>query len=289
MLLSWLNILAGGVLIGIVYALIGSGLTIMFGVMRVVNFAHGEMVVAGMYMGYFAHSLLGLPAPLAAIIAAVVMFAFGYLLQRLLVEKFMARPQHIQFILFIGIALVITGLHLAVFGPDAHAVDGPITFATISLGPLSLDLVRVQAAGGAAVLILSLVLFLRLAPLGQAMRAAADSRTGSLVIGMNVPRICALASGIGAACAGAAGALISPVFDTEPYLGLEFTLIAFVTVIVGGLGSLAGALVGGVLIGLAEATAALAIDPQLKTAFSYGLLLLVLLLRPRGLFGADAG
>ncbi len=289
MLLSWLNILAGGVLIGIVYALIGSGLTIMFGVMRVVNFAHGEMVVAGMYMGYFAHSLLGLPAPLAAIIAAVVMFAFGYLLQRLLVEKFMARPQHIQFILFIGIALVITGLHLAVFGPDAHAVDGPITFATISLGPLSLDLVRVQAAGGAAVLILSLVLFLRLAPLGQAMRAAADNRTGSLVIGLNVPRICALASGIGAACAGAAGALISPVFDTEPYLGLEFTLIAFVTVIVGGLGSLAGALVGGVLIGLAEATAALAIDPQLKTAFSYGLLLLVLLLRPRGLFGADAG
>ena len=289
MLLSWLNILAGSVLIGIVYALIGSGLTIMFGVMRVVNFAHGEMVVAGMYMGYFAHSLLGLPAPLAAIIAAVVMFAFGYLLQRLLVEKFMARPQHIQFILFIGIALVITGLHLAVFGPDAHAVDGPITFATISLGPLSLDLVRVQAAGGAAVLILSLVLFLRLAPLGQAMRAAADNRTGSLVIGLNVPRICALASGIGAACAGAAGALISPVFDTEPYLGLEFTLIAFVTVIVGGLGSLAGALVGGVLIGLAEATAALAIDPQLKTAFSYGLLLLVLLLRPRGLFGADAG
>ena len=289
MLLSWLNILAGGVLIGIVYALIGSGLTIMFGVMRVVNFAHGEMVVAGMYMGYFAHSLLGLPAPLAAIIAAVVMFAFGYLLQRLLVEKFMPRPQHIQFILFIGIALVITGLHLAVFGPDAHAVDGPITFATISLGPLSLDLVRVQAAGGAAVLILSLVLFLRLAPLGQAMRAAADNRTGSLVIGLNVPRICALASGIGAACAGAAGALISPVFDTEPYLGLEFTLIAFVTVIVGGLGSLAGALVGGVLIGLAEATAALAIDPQLKTAFSYGLLLLVLLLRPRGLFGADAG
>ena len=289
MLLSWLNILAGGVLIGIVYALIGSGLTIMFGVMRVVNFAHGEMVVAGMYMGYFAHSLLGLPAPLAAIIAAVVMFAFGYLLQRLLVEKFMARPQHIQFILFIGIALVITGLHLAVFGPDAHAVDGPITFATISLGPLSLDLVRVQAAGGAAVLILSLVLFLRLAPLGQSMRAAADNRTGSLVIGLNVPRICALASGIGAACAGAAGALISPVFDTEPYLGLEFTLIAFVTVIVGGLGSLAGALVGGVLIGLAEATAALAIDPQLKTAFSYGLLLLVLLLRPRGLFGADAG
>ncbi len=289
MLLSWLNILAGGVLIGIVYALIGSGLTIMFGVMRVVNFAHGEMVVAGMYMGYFAHSLLGLPAPLAAIIAAVVMFAFGYLLQRLLVEKFMARPQHIQFILFIGIALVITGLHLAIFGPDAHAVDGPITFATISLGPLSLDLVRVQAAGGAAVLILSLVLFLRLAPLGQAMRAAADNRTGSLVIGLNVPRICALASGIGAACAGAAGALISPVFDTEPYLGLEFTLIAFVTVIVGGLGSLAGALVGGVLIGLAEASAALAIDPQLKTAFSYGLLLLVLLLRPRGLFGADAG
>lgn len=288
MLIPWLNILAGGVLIGIVYALIASGLTIMFGVMRVVNFAHGEMVVAGMYIGYYAHALLGMPAPLAAIVAAAAMFAFGYLLQRLLVEKFMTRPQHIQFILFIGIALVITGMHLAIFGPDPHAVEGPITFATINLGPLTLDLVRVQAAGGAALLILALILFLRAAPLGQSMRAAADNRTGSLVIGLNVPRICALASGIGAACAGAAGALISPVFDTEPYLGLEFTLIAFVTVIVGGLGSLAGALAGGVLIGLAEAFAALAIDPQIKTAFSYGLLLLVLLLRPRGLFGADA-
>ncbi len=284
----WLNVLAGGVLIGVVYALIASGLTIIFGVMRVVNFAHGEMVVMGMYLGYFIQTLLGLPAPAAALIAALVMFCFGYGLQIAIVERFMARPQHIQFILFIGIALVITGLHLVAFGPDGHAIDGPITFETIDLGPLSLDLVRVQAAAGAAVLLAALIGFLQFSSFGQAMRAAADNRTGALVVGLNLPRVCAVACGIGAACAGAAGALISPVFDTQPYLGVEFTLLAFVTVIVGGLGSLPGALAGGVLIGVTESVAALAIASQMKSAFSYGLLLLVLLLRPRGLFGANA-
>ena len=286
MLQLWLNVLVGGALMGLVYALIACGLTVVFGVMRVINFAHGEMVVAGMYIGYWCAALLNLPTLPAALLAAVIMFALGYLLQRLLVERFMTRPQHVQFILFIGLSLVITGLHLMAFGPDARSVNSPLSFETLAIGPLSLDLVRVQAAAAAALLIAALALFLRLSSFGQAVRAAADNRLGGLVIGLNIPRVFAVTFGIGAACAGAAGALVSPVFDTQPFLAVDFTLIAFVTVIVGGLGSLRGALVGGMLIGVAEASAALLIQPSMKSAFSYALLVLVLLLRPNGLFSA---
>ena len=286
MLQLWLNVLAGGVLTGIVYALVACGLTVVFGVMGVVNFAHGEMVVAGMYIGYLGATWLGLPTLPAAILAAGVMFVFGYALQRWLVERFMTRPQHVQFILFIGLSLVITALHLMIFGPDPRAAPSSLAMDVIELGPLHLDRARVEAASAAAALIVALVAFLRLSPFGQAVRAAADNRLGGLVIGLRIPRIFAVTAGLGAACAGAAGGLIAPIFDTQPFLAVDFTLIAFVVVIVGGLGSLSGALVGGVLIGLAEASAALLIDPAMKTAFSYALLVLVLLIRPDGLFGA---
>ena len=288
MLQLWLNVLAGGVLMGVVYALVACGLTVVFGVMRVVNFAHGEMVVAGMYIGYWSGTLLDIPALPAAGLAALALFAFGYALQRIVVERFMTRPQHLQFILFVGVSLVLTGLHLIAFGPDARSLASPASFATLALGPLRLDLVRVEAAAAAAALMGALALFLRLSTFGQAVRAAADNRLGGFVIGLNIPRIFAVTMGIGAACAGAAGALVAPVFDTQPFLAVDFTLIAFVIVIVGGLGSLSGALVGGVLVGVAEACAALVIDPAMKSAFSYGLLIVVLLLRPNGLFGAKA-
>lgn len=288
MLQLWLNVLAGGALMGVVYALIAVGLTVIFGVMRIVNFAHGEMVVAGMYVGFLCADRLGIPALPAAVIAALLLFVLGYALQRLVVERFVTRPQHVQFILFIGLALIITGLHLMAFGPDARSVQSDLSFDVVSIGPLNLDRSRVDAALAAGALILAVAAFLRYAPFGRAVRAAADNRTGGFVIGLNIPRVFAVTAGIGAACAGAAGALVTPVFDTQPFLALDFTLVAFVTVIVGGLGSLAGALAGGILIGLAEASAALLIDPALKTAFSYALLVLILLLRPSGLFGAHA-
>ena len=284
----WANVLAGGLLIGLVYALIALGLTIIFGVMGVVNFAHGEMVVAGMYIGYGCATELGLPVFVSAAVAALILFALGYILQRLVVQHFMTRPQHVQFVLFIGIALLVTGVHLMMFGPDARSSGSDLSFAVVRLGPLNLDLVRVEAAGAAAAIIAALAAFMRVSAFGRALRAAADNRVGGLVIGLNIPRIFAVTVGIGAACAGAAGALVSPVFDVQPFLALDFTLIAFVTVIVGGLGSFLGALVAGVLIGVSEASAAIVLEPAMKTAFSYALLVLVLLLRPKGLFSAGA-
>lgn len=285
----YLNVLATGVLNGLIYALIAIGLTIIFGVMKVVNFAHGEIVVMGMYLGFWCFELLGM-SPLATTpIAAVVMFAFGYLLQRGLVNRFVARPQHVQFILFIAFALMITGVHVISFGPDPRGIFSLAGFATYEVGGLRVDATRLQAAAGALALMLVLFLFLRHSRTGSQIRAAADNRTGAEVIGVPINHVFAVTAGIGMACAGAAGALVSPLFDTNPFLAVEFTLLGFIVVIVGGLGSLTGALVGGVLIGVAEGLAALVLSPSLKSMFSYALLALVLFLRPQGLFGPADG
>lgn len=281
----YLNVLVSGLLIGFVYALIALGLTIIFGVMRVVNFAHGEMVVIGMYAGYWMWTYTHLPPWLLALPAGAFLFVIGYALQRAIINPFISRPQHAQFILFISLALIITGLHLVLFGADSRPIQDVMTMQSYGLGILRLDKVRTQAAVMALVVIACLIAFLRYSTLGRSIRAAADNLIGAQVIGISVKRVYAVTAGIGMACAGVAGALISPMFDTQPFLATDFTLIAFIIVIVGGLGSMSGALLGGVLIGLAEAIAALAFSPALKTVFSYALLVFVLLLRPNGLFG----
>ncbi|MDA9440632.1 branched-chain amino acid ABC transporter [Bradyrhizobium sp. CCBAU 51745] len=286
MLSLWLNVLAGGILLGLVYGLVALGLTIIFGVMRVVNFAHGEMVVFGVYIGYWAVRLWNVPTIAAAAIAAVVMFLFGYLLEALIVKRFVNRPHHYQFIVFIGLSLLFSGVLLVAFGPDPRPTASQLSFRTVSLGFVSLDLARLQAAITAGLLIALLGVYLRFSSFGRALRAAADNRLGGLVVGLNIPRVYGVTFGIGAACAGAAGALISPLFDAQPYLAVDFTLLAFVTVIVGGLGSFSGALLGGLVIGVAEAIAALMFTPSMKTALPYALLIIILIFRPRGLFGA---
>ena len=277
----YLNVISGGILIGVVYALIALGLTIIFGVMRVVNFAHGEMVVIGMYIGYGLWSAFKLPPWMLAPVAAALLFALGYALQLGIVNAFIDRPQHAQFVLFISFALMITGLHLALFGPDSWPIQTVESMQSYTIGPVRLDVLRSQAALMALLLIIVLMLFLKFSTLGRSIRAAADNLIGAQVIGIRVRKVYAVTAGIGMACAGAAGALVAPIFDTQPFLATDFTLIAFIIVIVGGLGSL----IGGVLIGLSEALAALVISPALKTTFSYALLVLVLLLRPNGLFG----
>jgi branched-chain amino acid transport system permease protein len=281
----YLNVIAGGILIGVVYALIALGLTIIFGVMRIVNFAHGEMVVIGMYVAYGIWSVSKIPPWMIAPAAALALFALGYALQRSIVNAFINRPQHAQFILFIALALIITGLHLVLFGPDSRPIETIESMQSYSVGPLRLDVVRSQAAVMALAFIAALIVFLRRSTVGCSIRAAADNLIGAQVIGIRIRNVYAVTAGIGMACAGTAGALIAPIFDTQPFLATDFTLIAFIIVIVGGLGSLTGALLGGVLIGLSEALAALFFSPALKSVFSYALLAGVLIWRPNGLFG----
>ncbi len=285
----YISVMVNGLMVGAVYALIAVGLNIIFGVMRVVNFAHGEMVVIGMYIGYGLWKLFGLP-PIATVpIAALVMFAAGYAFQRSIGNDFVDQPQHVQFVLYIGLALAITGLNAVVFGPDPRGIESAASFATYQVGPLRIDATRLHAAAAALVLITALWAWLRFSLTGKAIQAAGENITGGRVIGLRIAHLFALTSGIGIACAGTAGALIAPLYDATPYLAGEFTLTAFIIVIVGGLASLPGALLGGLMIGVSEALAAVLIAPSAKSLLSYALLIVVLLLRPAGLIAPRKG
>ncbi len=279
------NAVASGLLIGLVYGLSALGLSVIFGVIRIVNFAHGEIMVMGMFFALLMFRWLGLDPLLSVPLAAALMFGFGYVLQLVVVSRVSHLPEHMQFLLLAAIAIMIVSALLLVFGPDAQGVEVDYAWDSFAVGELIIDYPKMFAAIGAVIVASLLLAFFKYTATGKAIRACADNRMGAQVVGLNVSRLYALTFGIGAACLGAAGAIILLLFEVHPYLAPGYTLLAFVIVIIGGLGSLFGALVGGILIGVSEALAAVLFQPSMKTAFSFGLLILILLLRPQGLLG----
>ena len=284
-LLSLAQAIAKGLLTGMVYGLMALGLSVIFGVMRVVNFAHGEMMVVGMYLAWAAFDYAEVTPLVSLPLIALVFFALGYGLQRAVISPFINRPEHQQFLLLLAIATLLANGCLAIAGPDSRVVQLDSQFDSYELGPLVFDAVRVHAAVAALVIAGLLWLFFTRTRTGKAIRAAADNHMGALVVGLDVRRLYAFTFGVGAACVGAAGALMITIVPVTPFLAAEYTLLAFVIVILGGLGSMTGALLGGLLIGVSEAVAGLLLQPSLKSMFSFGLLIVVLLLRPQGLFG----
>ncbi len=281
----YLNVAVSGVLTGLVYGLMALGLSVIFGVVRVVNFAHGEMMTIAMYLAIVLFGAFGLDPLLMLVPIAGVLFVLGYALQAGLINPFINRPEHSQFILLVAIALIIVNLLLIVFGPDARNVQTSYSFDSFLLGPLIVDATKVYAGGASLLVAGALFAFFRFAPIGKAIRACADNYTGALVVGLDVKRLYALTFGIGAACVGAAGVMLLLIVDVTPSLGPSYTLLAFVIVITGGLGSMPGALIGGLLIGLTEAMAGLFFTPSAKSMFSFAILVLVLLFRPQGILG----
>jgi branched-chain amino acid transport system permease protein len=280
-----LNALVSGLLTGLVYGLSALGLSVIFGVIRIVNFAHGELMVLGMFMALMLFRWFGLDPLMAVPIGAALLFVVGYALQHFVVRRVSYLPDHMQFLLLAGIAIMIVSGCLVVFGPDAQGVQLDYALDSFAIGNLIIDKVRVYAAGAAIIVASALLLFFKYSSTGRAIRACADNYMGAKVVGLNVDRLYALTFGIGAACIGAAGCIILLLVQVHPYLAPAYTLLAFVVVIVGGMGSLFGALLGGILIGVSEEIASVVLQPSLKTAFSFALLIVVLLLRPQGLLG----
>ncbi|MFZ1090045.1 MAG: branched-chain amino acid ABC transporter permease [Xanthobacteraceae bacterium] len=279
----YFNVIISGVLTGLVYGLMALGLSVIFGVVRVVNFAHGEMMAIAMYLAIVLFNTLGVDPLVLVIPLAGVLFVLGYALQAGIINPFISRPEYSQFILLVAIAIIITNVLLIIFGPDARSVQTSYSFDSFAIGPVIVDATKVYAGAGTILIAAVLFAFFRFAPAGKAIRACADNYTGALVVGLDVKRLYALTFGIGAACVGAAGSMMVLLIDVTPALGPAYTLLAFIIVITGGLGSMPGALLGGVLIGLTEALAGLFFTPSAKSMFSFGLLVLVLLLRPQGL------
>jgi branched-chain amino acid transport system permease protein len=281
----YLNVAVSGLLTGLVYGLMAVGLSVIFGVVRVVNFAHGEMMTVAMYLAIALFNSLGLDPLVMAVPVAGALFALGYVMQAGLINPFITRPEYSQFMLLIAVAIIIVNVLLIVFGPDARNVQTSYAFDSFLLGPLITDATKVYAGAATLVITATLFAFFRFAPLGKAIRACADNYTGALVVGLNVKRLYALTFGLGAACVGAAGSILVVLVDVTPALGPALTLLAFIIVITGGLGSMVGAVLGGLLIGFTEAMAGLFFTPSAKSMFSFGLLVLVLLFRPQGILG----
>jgi branched-chain amino acid transport system permease protein len=281
----YLNVVIQGVLTGLVYGLMALGLSVIFGVVRVVNFAHGEFAVVAMYATYVLFSAFRIDPLIAMVPVAAVFFLIGYVLQSALINPFVGRPEHEQFILLVGVGIIIVNLLLMGFGPDARAVNLPYGFDSYEVGPLLIDKARIYAAVAAVAVATALFGFFHRTRTGAAIRACADNLVGAAVVGLNVKRLYAAAFGLGLACVGAAGALLVTIADPAPVLGPAYTLLAFIIVIIGGMGSMAGALIGGVLIGVSEAVAGFVFAPSMKSMFSFALLIAVLVLRPQGLMG----
>jgi branched-chain amino acid transport system permease protein len=205
-----------------------------------------------------------------------------------LINPFVDRPEHAQFMLLVAIALIMVNALLLIFGPDARSVQTSYAFDSFAFGPVIVDATKVYAGAAAIVVAAALFTFFRFSGTGKAIRACADNYTGALVVGLNVKRLYALTFGLGAACVGAAGSMLTLIIDVTPPLGPQYTLLAFIIVITGGLGSMPGALLGGVLIGMTEALAGLMFTPSAKSMFAFAILVLVLLFRPQGILGKRA-
>lgn len=276
---------ASGILIGGVYALVGIGLTIIYGVMRVINFAHGELLMIGMYLTWIIFTAFGVDPFLSIVITIPAMFLFGAFLQKVLINRVLnALPQN-QILLTIGLGLVLSNLVMLIYTSDYKIITTSYSSSTINLAglplsaPLAISLVITSAITAI------LYLFLLKTDTGQAIRATAQDRDAAQLMGINVKRMSVLAFGIGTALAGTAGALVSPTYYIFPQVGVAFTLKAFVIVVLGGMGSVVGATIGGIIIGVTESLAAVYISSGMKEVFVYVLFLLVLLFKPSGLLG----
>ena len=281
----YLNVAVAGILTGLVYGLMALGLSVIFGVVRVVNFAHGEMMTIAMYLAILLFGWFKLDPLLMMVPVAAALFVLGYAMQAGLISPFINRPEHSQFLLLVAIAIIMVNGLLIIFGPDARNVQTSYSYDSFLIGSVIVDATKAYAGAAAVVVAGALFAFFRYAPIGKAIRACADNYTGALVVGLNVKRLYALTFGIGAACVGAAGSMLVLMIDVTPTLGPTYTLLAFIIVITGGLGSMPGALVGGVLIGLTEAMAGLFFTPSAKSMFAFAILVLVLLFRPQGILG----
>jgi len=285
MLLRVAQLTLMGVLAGGIYGLTAMGLSLIFGVMKVINFAHGQLMVIGMFLTYWILMTFGVDPIFSFLIAALIVFSLGYFFQALLINRIIGFPVASQVLVLIGLGLIIENVLLLVFGPDHRSVNTSLSLKTFWVAGLMVDVARLATFVLAMAIAVSLFLFVKKTDAGRALRAAADNRLGARLAGINVNRVQNICFGMGAATAAAAGAFLTALMPINPHMGHTFTMTAFIIVILGGMGNMKGALVGGIILGVAEALSTLYLLPSLKQIVSFAILIGIMLWRPQGLFG----
>jgi branched-chain amino acid transport system permease protein len=280
-----LQTLASGVLIGLIYALVAIGLTMIFGVMEITNFAHGEFLMFGMYASFWMFALLALDPMFTLPFTVLLLFGVGMLLYRLVIRRIIDAPPLSQIFTTFGLMLLFRGIAQFLWKPDFRTIENSMVAGSINLLGVQLGRPQLVAGIGAVVVTAAIYLFLNRTKLGSALEATAADKEAARLMGIDSHKMFALAWGIGAACAGAAGALLSTFFPIFPDVGANFILIAFVVVNLGGFGSVTGAFWAGILVGVVEVMGGLLVGPQYKTAVVLSLFLAVLMFRPHGLMG----
>lgn len=275
--------LVNGLLIGGVYAVVSIGLTLVFGVMSIVNFAQAEFLMLGMFVGYFCWQYLGLDPMVGALVAFVVVFAFGMLVQRTLIEHVLKAPEVAQIFLTVGLLIALENAALLAFGSEFRSVRVPYQTSALQFGGLIVGVPYLLAFGVSLVAGTALWAFMRFTWLGQAMRATAQNSTAALSLGMNVRRIRQLAFGLGVGMTALGGAVILPYFTASPTVGGQFAVLMFTAVVLGGLGNVLGAVVGGLLVGVIQTLSTLVLPIQLQNLVLFIVFILVLAFRPEGL------
>jgi branched-chain amino acid transport system permease protein len=277
-----------GLMMGAVYALVALGLTLIYGVLHIINFAHGALLTAAMFAAYFAYSVFGLDPYAAAVVLTPLFFGLGYALQRFVIGPASHGEERNVLLVTLGLAVAIENGLLYAFRADTRTLNLDYAFNVVDLGVAFIPVPRVIAF--AVVLILALILWavLSLTDTGKAIRAVAKEKLGAELTGIDVSHIYAVTFGLGTACLAIAACLLIPTYYVNPHAGNAFVLIAFTIVVLGGMGSVAGALLGGLFIGVVESLSGLYLGESLGQIGIFVIFILVLLLRPSGLFGERA-
>ncbi len=277
-----------GLLTGAVYGLVALGLTLVYGVLHIINFAHGALLTLAMYGAFVAWSVFGLDPYVAILPLVPIFFALGYGVQRFVIGPASRGDDSNILLVTLGLSIVLENGLLAIFRSDTLSVQVPYAMEVVELGPMLLGFPRVVGFGVAFLVALVLFVVLGMTDTGRAIRAVAKERTGAALVGIDVRHVYAVTFGIGTACLAVAACLLLPFFYVNPRVGNAFVLVAFTIVVLGGMGSVPGALLGGLFIGVVESLSGLYFGESLGQIGIFLIFILVLLFRPTGLFGAKA-
>ncbi len=281
----FLQSLLSGILTGGVYALAGIGMSLVFGVMNISNFAHGDLMMLGMYLAYFAFTLLHIDPYLSLLLIIPTAFLFGFLIEKVFIHRIIHHPHQNQILLTIGLGLIMSNTALLAFTSDPKILTTSYSSSAVNIGGISLSVPLLLSFAITTVIIGILFVFLSKTTTGLALWATSQNRDAAQLMGINVAKMSAIAFGLGTALAATAGALIAPTYYIHPLAGHTFLLKAFTICVLGGLGSVVGAGVGGIIIGIVESMSSTYLSSDWKDVVVFIICLVVLLLRPQGLLG----